>query len=93
MTTITEQKKAGPVEVWLTQKNMEVTCMTVREDESYEYRDVDSLSVRGAQREMTGWLIANGYIPAGRWEIEETEDGQAIECVRRFKPGDDATCI
>jgi hypothetical protein len=40
---------------------MEVMCMVVREDESTDILDVLSLSMRGAQREITGYLISHGY--------------------------------
>ena len=80
--------KPGPIEVWLSQGNMEVTCRAVHEDESTSYRDVDSLSMRGAQREITGWLISRGYEPAGRWEAEVSDPQVGVqESVRRFKPG------
>jgi hypothetical protein len=79
---------SGPIEVWLTQKNMEITCMVVYEDESTGGVDVDSLSLRGAQREITGWVVHRGYTPVGRWEptAEDPEEGDAIEVTRRFKP-------
>ncbi len=72
---------AGPIEVWLRHVNMEVACTVVHEDESTHRYDVDSLSLRGAQREMTGYFISQGYEPVGRWEVE----GLAEETVRRFK--------
>jgi hypothetical protein len=93
--TDTKERQAGPVEVWLSKKNIEVTCTVVREDETTKALDVDSLSMRGAQREMTGWLIRRGYQPAGRWNTEETAAGgeQTAECMRQFRPGDGAEAI
>jgi hypothetical protein len=84
-------KAYGPIEVWLSQKNMQVTCTVVHEDEHTETLDVDALSMRGAQREMTDWFIAQGYKPAGRWSIELTEvtpegDERAVETSRQFVP-------
>jgi len=38
--------------------------------------------MRGAQREITGLLVANGYKPAGRWI---TEDDNGDEVSRTFK--------
>jgi hypothetical protein len=73
-----------PIEVWLTQQNINVECRVVFEDESVEYLDVNSLSMRGAQREITGCLIGNGYTPADRWE-NAVEGGD--ETVRRFQRG------
>ena len=87
MTTV--QEKAGPIEVWLTQQNMTVTCRVAHEDESTEELRIDSLSMRGAQREITGWLIKQGYKPDGRWVTEEEADHVDYgpsETWRRFKP-------
>jgi hypothetical protein len=65
---------------------MEITCTVVREDESTYEPDVESLSMRGAQREITGWLINDGYEPVGRWQVEHDDRAmQAAETVRRFK--------
>jgi hypothetical protein len=85
--------KGGPIEVWLSQKNLEVTCTLVREDESTTDFDVESISLRGAQREITGWLIDEGYQPAGRWtaEVEPAYDGTVSEVMRRFVPAKVAT--
>jgi hypothetical protein len=76
----------SPIEVWLSQRNMEITCRVVAEDETAELLDVDSLSMRGAQREITGYLIDQGYQPVGRWTAESYDaDGEAAETVRQFK--------
>jgi hypothetical protein len=45
---------SSPIEVWLTQENMKVMCMVVREDERTEDLDVISLSMRGPSAEITG---------------------------------------
>jgi hypothetical protein len=79
------QEHSTPIEVWLTQTNMAVTCLVVHEDESTEPLGIDAVTMRGAQREITGYLIAQGYEPAGRWQWEtDSEDGPE-EAVRRFK--------
>ena len=80
----------SPIEVWLSQTNMEITCTVVLEDESTSTLDVNSLSMRGAQREMTGYFIAHGYTPVGRWEVEaDSENGyggkETVETSRKFK--------
>jgi hypothetical protein len=73
-----------PIEVWLRQDNMKVDCWIVYEDESTDVGlDISSLSMRGAQREITGYLIATGYEPVARWHAE-VEDGS--ETVRQFRP-------
>jgi hypothetical protein len=67
---------------------MTVTCDVVHEDESTEGLRIVSLSMRGAQREITGWLLAQGYKPDGRWTTEaedETIDYGPSETWRRFK--------
>jgi hypothetical protein len=79
-------EKPSPIEVWLSKRNMEIKCMVVREDESVDTIEVDSLSMRGAQREITGWFVSEGYKPVGRWEGEEADtDGFDIESKRQFK--------
>jgi hypothetical protein len=73
-----------PIEVWLRQDNMKVDCWIVYDDEATdEDIPIKSLSMRGAQREITGYLIAEGYEPVGRWSTED-EDGR--ETVRQFRP-------
>ena len=86
-------KTRSAIEVWLTQKNIEITCMVVYEDEHTENLDVDSLSMRGAQREMTGYFKKQGYEPVGRWEDgdpalagEVVIDAGPQETFRRFRP-------
>lgn len=82
---MTEAEKLGPIEVWLrqaTMAGMAIECMIVAEDETTSELDVDSLSMRGAQREMTGHFIGQGYEPVGRWEVTVPD----AETVRRFKP-------
>lgn len=87
-------KSTKPIEVWLHQSNMEVTCTVVREDESTTWLPIDSLSFRGAEREITGWLISHGWKPVGRWETEQSNGDGPIEASRRFAPtGDDTKPI
>lgn len=80
----------SPIEVWLSQANMEITCIVVLEDESTSTLAVNSLSMRGAQREMTGYFIEHGYTPVGRWEVEADSDSdnggkETVEASRKFK--------
>jgi len=81
--------KREPIEVWLSQANIEVTCMIVNEDETTKTLQVDTLSMRGAQREITGYLIGQGYKPDGRWETVQMDSGDARETMRRFRPPSD----
>jgi hypothetical protein len=74
----------GPIEVWLSQKNLEVTCTVVHETKRTDTLNVKSLSMRGAQREITGYLIKQGYQPVDRWSSETTDSG-AMRTNRRFK--------
>jgi hypothetical protein len=74
---------------------MTIACKVVYEDESTDEYDADfvnSLSMRGAQREITGHFITEGYQPVGRWTTEAVSDGRGdlamgdpIETWRRFK--------
>ncbi len=80
-----ENTKPFPIEVWLTKKNMVVTCRVVHEDESIEELGVDSLSMRGAQRYITGRLISEGYKPVGRWENHQDSGDDSAETSRTFK--------
>jgi hypothetical protein len=80
----------SPIEVWLSQANRQITCTVVLEDESTSTVEVKSLSIRGAQREMTGYFIAHGYTPVGSWEVEaESDNGyggkETVETSRKFK--------
>lgn len=81
--------KPGPIEVWLRMQDndMEIACTLVREDESTEQLDVEAMSMRGAQRELTGWVISQGYEPAGRWRVEAVSetDGKTLESMRQFR--------
>ncbi len=83
------RQKVGPIEVWLTLRDggFGVNCMVVRDDESTTQLDIDSLTMRGAEREITGWLLGNGYKAAGRWEtMKEDRDENDLEAMRRFAP-------
>src|SRR5919205_1359001 len=44
----------SPIEVWLSRANVGITCTVVLEDERTSNLDVNALSIRGAQREITG---------------------------------------
>jgi len=71
------------------ENGMAVDCMIVREDESIENTAVDmqALSMRGAQREATGYMISRDYEPVGRWQAEATSSaGETLESVRTFRP-------
>jgi hypothetical protein len=81
MTSTTD--RPSPIEVWLRKANIQVTCTVVREDESTQELSVDSLSMRGAEREMTGHFIRQGYTPVGRWET--TAGNGVLEVMRIFK--------
>ena len=80
----------SPIEVWLSQAKMGITCTVVLEDERTSTLDVNALSIRGAQREITGYLIDHGYTPVGSWEVEADSDNgyggkDAVETSRKFK--------
>ncbi|WP_156764831.1 hypothetical protein [Mycobacterium sp. 1081908.1] len=77
---------SGSLEVWLRQDDEEIVCTVVRDDESTYELDVDALSMRGAQREMTGYFIDEGYEPAGPWQDEVAGHDGPAETARRFRP-------
>jgi hypothetical protein len=79
--TLDQNRK--PIEVWLTQDNLEMSCRIVFNDETITEPDVRSVSMRGAQREVTGWLISQGYEPAGRWQLEDEYGFEAMRLFRR----------
>lgn len=89
-TVFDARTKTQPIEVWLSQPRFEVTCRIAYEDERTDSMDIVSLSMRGAQREVTGYLIDHGYEPAGRWVIEGEREGVPLETSRRFKPANPA---
>ncbi|HUF99715.1 MAG TPA: hypothetical protein VMM60_16430 [Ilumatobacter sp.] len=85
MATKKELRFGSPIEVYVTfvRNEMQVRYRVVKFDESTHEGECDSASIRGAQREVTGWLIAEGYAPAGRWQADDgTED---VESYRLFK--------
>ncbi|WP_431240439.1 hypothetical protein ACQ86B_13710 [Mycolicibacterium aichiense] len=85
MTTISTPDKPSTIEVWLRRNNLEITCEVIHDDETGHDLDVDSPSIRGAQREMTRYLLGQGYTPAGGWEDPADDDGNnGRESVRRF---------
>jgi hypothetical protein len=81
----TRRKTAEPIEVCLSQPYLEVTCRIVFRDGSAVAVGVDSLSIAGAQREMTTWLMEQGYEPAGRWNAG---GGTGHETARLFRRAD-----
>ena len=76
-----------PIEVLLSRPHLEVTCRIVFPDGTAIAVGVDALSLRGAQRELTAWLIERGYEPAGRWSTQYECDRRAARTFRRHDPG------
>jgi hypothetical protein len=74
-------------ELFLSQGEWGITCRAYREsdDTTREY-DIDSLSMRGAQREMTSYLVAHGYTAVGRWATE-SDNAEGLETSRKFRSG------
>jgi hypothetical protein len=92
--TNTNKERPQALQAVLSRKNIEISCTIVFEDESTSYPRVFSVSVRGAQREITGMLVGdNGYVPAGRWSDDGQDDDGYSEWSRAFKPGQNATII
>lgn len=73
----------GPIKVWLSQPNdLTVTCR-IFEDDGEALSLINSLNMRGAQREITSRLVYQGYTPVERWQ-PENDDG--TEYSRKFRP-------
>ncbi len=85
MTNTESTSEPTPIEVWLRSESLGLVCTVVRPDETTKTLDVDALSMRGAEREMTGWFIGQGYAPVGRWQTEASDGDESIEVVRTFK--------
>src|SRR5215469_3701289 len=82
MTTLTT--KITPIEVWLSQPHLEVTCRIVFPGGAIMAVGVVSPSLNGAEHELTAWLTEHGYQPAGGWHT----DGNGRETARTFQhPG------
>lgn len=58
------------------------------EDGSVESLPIRSLSARGAQRELTGYLINSGYVPVGRWEERDSESLRRV-----LSPSGEPKCV
>ena len=79
--------KRAPIEVWLRHAGSRVLCAIVNPDESVYPHEIASPSLRGAQREVGGWLIGEGFWPDGLWTVEaKDEAGAPVESRRRFHP-------
>jgi hypothetical protein len=89
----TKQRRPLAVQAVLSRKNIEIFCTLVFEDESVSYPVIASVSVRGAQREITGHLVKIGYTPAGRWSDEGVDEDGYAEWTRSFKPGPNTSRI
>jgi hypothetical protein len=80
------KENRDPIEVWLRQiRSSQITCTVYWLNETSNDYYVESQSMRGAQREITAWIVEHGYEPLGRWTTEGESGG---ETMRRFKrPG------
>jgi hypothetical protein len=85
--TDTKDGKSERIEVWLRRDHTGVACRVVHENESTETLDVDSLTLAGAEREVTGWFLSKGYTPVDHdWSMEIADsDGTVMESMRRFQ--------
>jgi hypothetical protein len=83
----TTDTKPSPIEVWLTEatEGMGISARTIHPDETVHYSEVESLSMRGAQREITGDLIRRGYTAVGRWTVERMVNDEPVETSRSFR--------
>lgn len=77
---------SGPTvaEVWLLGARPPISCLLVHTDETTANRDLAAVSMPGAQREITGQLIGDGYRPDGPWV---DVDPAGPEAMRKFQAG------
>ena len=54
----------GPIEVWLRLTDLAVTCTVVYEDESTRNLNVQAVSMRGAEHEITDFSSTRGTSPS-----------------------------
>ncbi len=76
------------IEAFVTARELEAKVTVYRADETvWTSMRTDALSLRGAEREVTAWLLGYGYEPTGRWSYEDDEDrnGQHHESSRSFR--------
>ena len=81
------EHESRQVEVWLT-LNEERTGVLARiyfEDETVRGIPVSARSISGAEREMTAWLISQGYEGISYWNAELGEEDFALESSRTFR--------
>ena len=71
------------IEIKLSQHNMSIQCTAKMQELEMNMGNMTALSMRGAQREITGWLLKVGYVPASRWTQYTTDT--AIETTRYFR--------
>jgi len=90
MRLTSDKPSASPLEAWITKNRLVITARLVYSDESTQDIDVTSLSLRGVQRELTGQLIAEGYQPAERWQDEDDDGDEYVECSRKFRRAEGA---
>jgi hypothetical protein len=83
---VTLEENSAPIEVWLTQPDLSIIGRVVFNDETVSGLDVGCLSMGGAQREVTGWLISQGYEPADRWRAEDLRGRETMRSFRRPVP-------
>ena len=75
---------SSPVEIRLRKKRLDVTADAEHEDEATEPLRVKSVSMRGAQREITTHMKGLGYLPVTSWSGAEQVAG-ALESRRVFR--------
>jgi len=71
------------IEIKLSQRNMSIQCTAKVQKLEMNMGNMTALSMRGAQREITGWLLKVGYVPASRWTQYTTD--VTVEATRYFR--------
>jgi len=83
----TVETTTKPIEVRLSRPQLEITCRIVLPDGTAIAVGIDALSLRGAQREMTAWLVEQGCEPVGPWSTQDEDDRLATLTFRCQGPG------
>lgn len=55
-------------QVWLTRPDGKLKCKVTFDNSTYADYEIKSQSLRGAEREITGWMIKQGFRPSGDWQ-------------------------
>jgi len=81
------EQEAKSVEIWLTldEDGSGVYGRMYFDDETTRPIPVRARSIGGAEREVTAWLIGQGYEAVSYWNVEAGDDELVTESSRTFR--------